>query len=203
MSPSAPQPDYAAPVIQEFLEWISKHGVIGTKGPSVIPNCSFMPLPDLNAYLKAESRTSKLLRALYPDRDHELSIEYIESWHPRAFTILTLMGKGTYIEDFVQHHNLRDSHLPFLEKPSHFPIDPNDPKFWEKFYQRQFAFCAHYFRYNENRTMIEDPCILPIISKEVLGQGGSAAIYKIKLHSHYDQLNPYAEDSRVSFLPSL
>lgn len=199
MSRLTPQPDYAALNIQEFLEWIPKNCINGTNGPSAAPNRSFMPLPDLRAYLKAESRTSKLLDAHFYDRDHQVIVEVLEKWYIRMFTILILIGRGRYIEHFVQHHNLRDPHLPFLEKPAHFPTDPADPSFWERFYEKQFTFCAHYFRYNETYTMLEECCILPIISKEVLGQGGSAAIYKIKLHSHYDQLNPVDEVSRVSF----
>lgn len=203
MSPSAPQPDHAAPVIQELLEWVPKHCINGTNGPSTTPNRPFMPLPDLESYLKAECRTNKLLRALYYEREHNVIVDVMEKWYIRVFTILTLIGKGRYIEHFVQHHNLRDTQLPFLEKPSHFPTDPNDPRFWESFYEKQFAFCAHIFRYNENYTKLEDLCILPIISKEVLGQGGSAAIYKIKLHPSYDQLNPALEFSKVRFLSSL
>lgn len=203
MSRLTPQPDYAAVIIQEFLEWVPKHCINGTNGSSTTLNRSFMPLPDLKAYLKAENRTFKLLGALYFEREHQVIIEILEKYYIRVFTILILIGKGRYIEHFVQHQNLRDPQLPFLEKPAHFPTDPNDPLFWESFYKNQFAFCAHYFRFNENYTKLEDLCILPITSKEILGQGGSAAIYKIKLHSYYDQLSPAAEVSRVSFLTSL
>lgn len=162
-----------------------------------------MPLPDLEAYLKAESRTSKLLRALYFERDHQVIVDTLEDRYIRVFTILTLIGKGRYVEHFIQHPNLRDNQLPFLEKPAHFPTDPNDRTFWDSFYEKQFAFCAHHFRYNENYTKLEDLFILPIVSKEALGQGGSAAIYKIKLHPYYDRLNLAADVSRVSILTSL
>lgn len=202
MSPSTPQPDYASPIIQELFEWVQNHCINGTNGPSATPNRPFMPLDELQAYLKAEDRATKLLHALYPERDDlPLLVEALEHWYIRVFIILTLIGKGRYIETFAQHTNLQDPHLPFLEKPAHFPIDPTDDKFWEKFYEKQFAFCAHVFRYNDNRLKLEDLCILPIISKEVLGQGGSAAIYKIKLHPYYDQLNPAPRTSSVSFFP--
>lgn len=162
-----------------------------------------MPLRDLEAYLKAESRTTKILRALFDERDYyPVDVDSLESWYIRVFTILTLIGKGRYIERVVEIPNLRDPHLPFLAKPSHFPIDPNDPTFWDKFYEKQFAFCPHYFRLNEN-PMLEDPYILPIISKEALAQGGSAAIYKIKLHPFYDLLNPAPDVFEVSFLTLL
>ena len=162
-----------------------------------------MPFPELEAYLQAQSRTSKLLRALYFDREHHVIVEILERSYMRVFTILILIGKGRYIEHFVEHLNLRDHQLPFLEKPAHFPTDPDDPTFWASFYEKQFAFCAHHFRYNENYTKLEDLCILPIISKEMLRSGGSAAIYKITLHPYYDQLSSAAEIPVVSLLTSL
>lgn len=189
--------DHAAPVIQELFEWLPKHFIDGTNGPSAKPNRPFMPLLDLQDYLKAEKRTTKLLRALSVEGVHQGLIELLEKYYIRVFIILTRIGKGRYIEHFVQHQNLRDPRLPFLEKPAHFPIDPNDPTFWDKFYENQFAFCPHYFCYNENSLKLEDHCVLPIISKEVLGHGGSAAIYKIKLHPQYDQLSPDGEAVKV------
>lgn len=197
MSPSAPQPDHAAAVIQEFFEWVPKHYISGTNGPSATPNRPFMPLPILKGYLKEHNRTNKLLRALYPEREHQIQVAFLEESCIRVFTILTLIGKGRYIEHFAQHPNLRDPHLPFLEKPAHFPTDPNDPTFWQFFYEKQFAFCAHHFRHNENYTKLEDLYVLPITSKEVLGVGGSAAIYKIRLHGHYDKLSPAVDGSMV------
>jgi serine/threonine protein kinase len=196
MSSSAPcfQPDYTAPVIQELLAWLPKHSVCGTNGSSKTPDQPFMPLPDLQSYLKAENRTNKLLRALSVEGvDQGL----IEKHYLRVLTILTDIGKGEYIVTFIQHQNLRDSRLPFLEKPTHFPIDPSDPKFWDSFFKKQFTFCPHSFGDNENSLKLEDHCILPIISKEVLGHGGSAAIHKIKLHPHYDQLIPVGNAFRV------
>lgn len=200
MSRSASQPDHAAVVVQELLEWVPKNCISGTNGPSAAPNRPFMPLPDLEAYLKAHHRTSKLLRASYPERDHLVVASLLEECYIRVFTILILIGKGNYIEYFHQHTNLRDHKLPFLEKPAHFPIDPSDPAFWEKFYEKQFTFCAHCFGHNENYIQLEDLCVLPIKSKERLRGGGSAAIYKIRLHPHYDQLLLAADSSMVMFI---
>lgn len=203
MSPSAPypQPDHAAIVIQELLEWLPKHYINGINGPSATPNYPFMSLPDLQIYLKTENRTTKLLRALSVEGVHQGRIQHLEKYYIRVFIILILIGKGRYIEHFVQHANLRDPHLPFLEKPRHFPVDPTDPpfsdSFFESFFEKQFSFCPHLFGYNENSLKLEDRCVLPIVSKEVLGHGGSAAIYKIKLHPHYDELSPVGEASQV------
>lgn len=123
----------------------------------------------------------------------------MEGKYLRVFTILTLIGKGAYIEHFAEHDNLSDTHLPFLSKPAHFPTDPADKTFWDSFFEKQFVFCAHHFYYYENYKQLEELCILPIISKELLAQGGSAAIYKIKLHPFYNKLNPTADANKVRF----
>ena len=203
MPPSAPypQPDHAASVIQEFLEWLPKNYINGTNGPSATLNRPFMPLPDLQTYLRAENRITKLLGALQVESLHQGLIETLGNHYIRVFTILTLIGKGRYIGHFVSHRNLRDSQLPFLEKPAHFPIEPNFPNFWESFYEQQFTLCPHSFGANENLLKLEDPCILPIISKKVLAHGGSAFIYKIKLHPFYDKLSSVGDASRVILYP--
>ena len=100
---------------------------------------------------------------------------------------------------FTQHPVLQDQPLPFLEKPASFPDDPNDPQFWDKFYNQQFTFYAHNFRLNANFKLPES-YILPIVSKELLGSGGSAAIYKIQLHPFYDGLSAATSTSNVSLL---
>ena len=199
MSPLADQSAYAAPQIQELLEWVPRHSKPDNDPPSTIPNYLFMPLPDLKNYLKTDRRTSRLLRAIYSGREHSVAVETVENWYIRAFTILILIGKGEYIEHFTQHPNLRDGPLPFLEQPAHFPIDPIDPHFWSKFYQKQFAFYAHIFRPKDN-LILENAIVLPIVSKDILGSGGSAVIYKIELHPFYDELGTAAGSSDVSLL---
>ena len=156
-----------------------------------------MPLPDLEIYLKSDRRTSRLLRALYSGREYSVVVETVEKWYIRAFTILILIGKGEYIEHFTRHSNLRDGPPPFLEKPTHFPVDPSDPHFWAKFYKEQFKFYAHNFRRNDN-LIVDDAYVLPIVVKELLGTGGSAAIYRIELHPFYDELGIAAGKSDVS-----
>ena len=184
MQSLTPHPGHASPYIQELFEWVPKHCIKGTIGPSPFPNTPFMPLPDLQAFFETHDRKDKILHDLFSEPP---SLETGETGYLRVFTILILLGKGTYIEHFVQFPNLRDSNLPFLVKPSHFPTDPTDPIFWERFHEKQFAFCAHYFRDNENKWL-EDLCVLPITEKSAIGQGGSATLYKIRLHPHYDKL---------------
>lgn len=196
----APQPDHAAIVIQELLEWIPRNSLHSTSGLSSAPDRPFVPLPDLEAYLKTDNRTSKLLHALHIDYEHRDTVTFLQRRYIRVFTILILIGKGRYIEHFFQYINLRDSQLPFLEKPTHFPADPDDPTFWSRFHEVQFTFCAHHFCFNENHIKIDELSVLPIICKEVLGEGGTSAIYKIKLHLYYDHLLPALERSSVRFL---
>ena len=199
MSPSAGHSAYAESVIQGLVQWVPRHSKLGTCGASAQPDSPFVPFPDLKNYLKSDNRTSRLLRAIYSRREHTVDVENLENWYLRAFTILILIGKGEYIKLFTQHPGLQDQPLPFLVKPASFPIDPNDPHFWDKFYDQQFTFCAHTFRLNDNFKLHESS-ILPIVSKELLGSGGSAAIYKIQLHPFYDGLGAAASTSNVSLL---
>ncbi|KAL8842972.1 MAG: hypothetical protein Q9176_002275 [Flavoplaca citrina] len=204
MSPLAPQPDHAAVAIQDLFEWVPKHCINGTNGPSTSPNHPFMPLPDLQAYFRAHQRTHKILCALFSEREpsaHHSLIQSLEARYFRVFTILILIGKGRFIEHFIQYHNLRDDLLPFLAKPQHFPTDPNDATFWESFYEKQFAYCPHFFRHNENYRL-EDLLILPITTKEVIGRGGSATLYKIKLHPYYDKLLRHKQSHTLGDRPT-
>lgn len=57
-----------------------------------------------------------------------------------------------------------------------------------------------FFRHNENYRL-EDLLILPITSKEVIGRGGSATLYKIELHPYYDKLYQAADRTTASLSP--
>lgn len=199
MPPSALylQPDHADPVIQEFYEWLQNNSIKGTNGPGEALNCPFMPFDALQAYLTAENRITKLLVALHVEVYPGL-VENVLNHYIRAFTILTRIGKGSYIKVFILYKHLRDHRLPFLEEPAHFPTDPDFPTFWNSFFDVQFAFCPHSFGAEENNLKLEARCILPIVSKEVLAHGGSAFIYKVKLYPYYDKLIPAKDPSTES-----
>jgi hypothetical protein len=61
----------------------------------------------------------------------------------------------------------------------------------------KWHFCPYTFRQININAQLEKECILPIIHKQQLGNGGSAVIYKIKLHPAYDYLTAATDIRRV------
>jgi hypothetical protein len=196
MSNDLSQPDWD-PDISEFMRWVESQSVIGTLGPVSAVNCPFMPLPRLETYLKEGSRTRRLLGALFPHRELPVGPEDIWRNCIKVFSILLLIGKGSFIQHFVQHDQLWDAKLPFLSRPRHFPPSTGKDNFFESFSKKQWHFCPYVFRYNEINAQLEKECILPIIHKQQLGDGGSALTYKIKLHPAYDYLTASTDIRRV------
>jgi hypothetical protein len=197
MSRAQPQPDHA-PAIQHFLDFVNEKSVKGTHGPSPTVNRPFMPLLRLQTYLEEQDRrrTRAILQALFPTDDLPIEPEEIAQRCPKVFAILLCIGKGQFIGHFARYSNLRDNKLPFEARPSHFPTTSEEGQFWESFYKRQWQFCPHMFQYDIDAEL-EKECILPIIHKERLAEGGSAVAYKIKLHSMYDQLIPSERNQLV------
>jgi hypothetical protein len=196
MSDQPPQPDWETDV-SEFMRWVETQSVLGTLGPVPAVNHPFMPFPRLETYLKEENRTRRLLEALFPNRD--LPVEPEEIWRNciRVFSILLLIGKGSFIQHFVQHNQLWDGKLPFSSRPRDFPLTTGDDRFFELFFQKQWQFCPYTFRHNEIHAHLDKECILPIVHKRRLGDGGSALTYQIKLHPHYDDLTAPTDIRRV------
>ncbi|KAF7512559.1 hypothetical protein GJ744_000820 [Endocarpon pusillum] len=182
------QPAYE-PEIAKFIKWVEEHSEKGTLGRDPVPRHPFMPLPRLESYLKENDRTKRLIKALFPNSEPP-PIEPQAIWRSciRGFSILLLIGKGTFIPHFIQHEQLWD-HKPFFNRPPHFPTAPGDDSFFDVFIKKQWLFYPHTFHADGMNAQIDKECILPIVHKELLGEGGSAFTYKIKLYPAYDQLS--------------
>ena len=178
------------PAIQDFYEWVDKNRVNGILGPSETVDCPFMPLPLLESHFKAPGRLRQILKALFPeDSLSPINPEDILRGRVRIFAILILINRGRCIKTVLRYPTLQDSYLPFLKEPSHFPRDADgDSSIWSAFSKKQFQFCPHTFERGMRDTELEDDTVLPIIRKDLIRRGGSAAIYKIKLHAEYDCL---------------
>jgi hypothetical protein len=195
--PNAPGQSVYEPETQGFIKWIRSHSVHATLGPDPAHKIPFMPLPQLESYLKENNRTKRLLRALFPNSDPPIEPEEVWRSCIRVFSILLLIGKGSFIRHFVQHDQLCDSKLPFSSPPPHFPSEAGDDGFFDAFSRRQWHFYPHTFRRNVIDAQIEKESILPIVQKELLGDGGSALTYKIKIYPHYDDLMTPTDVRRV------
>jgi len=204
MPPQSQAQPAQEPAYQDFIKWVDKNRVHGTLGPSDAIDCPFMPFSLLKSHLEAPRRLRDILRSLFPQANPPISPGDIwRSGISRIFAILILIGHGRHIQTMRKHHNLRDESLPFLKEPPHFPkLADGDTSIWDAFYKMQFQFCAHEFKCGVTDTELEEDTVLPIIGKELIRHGGSAAIYKIKLHAEYDHLSSRDQSDQVMYLPT-
>lgn len=185
---NAPCQSAVDPDILKFIGWVQTHSVPGILGADPDVKHAFMPLPQLENYLKAGNTTKRLLRALFPNSESPIEPEEVWRTCIRVFSILLLIGKGNFIAHFVQHDQLCDSKLPFFSRPPHFPPTANDDAFFASFFKSQWQFCPHTFQRGAIDVQIDKECILPIVDMKKLGDGGSALTYKVKLYPAYDNL---------------
>ena len=191
-----PQPGYA-PTIQDFLLWKSKSDTrrVGCGGSKNAISSEYIPDAALQDYLTAD-RIKALLKELFdstsvvPPRS-----ELVRQNHLHVFAILLCADSGRYIEHFMTYQGLRDTCLPFFDKPIHFPQSGTRDLF-KAFDKEQWQFCALQLEYDMNNELARNN-ILPIIGKEEIGDGGSAVLYKITVDEGYNRLRPTAQHNVV------
>lgn len=174
------------PFTQEHHSWFRENLVEGIQGPG---NCSFMPYPVLKTRYD-DYALVKIVKEQFGNQSLNFRVKDIsEHGFLKVFCILLNIGKGQYIEHFLKSFSLSDQKLPFHpeSEPPAFPSDPNDPKFFERFCDKQWSLCAPEFK-NKAKSSYRKEEVLPITEKEFISQGGSADVFKIKLHKDYNKL---------------
>ncbi|KAK5561121.1 hypothetical protein LTR46_001431 [Exophiala xenobiotica] len=187
------QPTHKAEIL-DLIRWIddnSEQGIdaFGNRVP-------FMPQNTLKQYLSQKNRLRDLLKALFDPEDLPVYVSptSILAKCISVFVILVRIRKGKYIQEFLRHRELFDHQLPFRTRPLDFPSSSNDEPFFDDFCKEQWRFCAHTFSDGEDNIRISEPCILPILTKESLEEGGTADLFKVTLHADYDKLQSTLED---------
>lgn len=186
------QPDEAQP-IQHFFQWADRqleHQRLDDSAERLELN----PIKPIQAYFVNNKfeKLNDVLAALFRPQDPPDLAEVIVQRYTAVFSILLYIGKGTFIEHFAEHSSLDDGHLPLdpSSKPVFFPRSSGGDLF-ERFCRQQWRFCCPTFRQNHlNNEHFHEERILPILSKERLGQGGSAVLHKIRLYDEYNELLP-------------
>ncbi|KKY16055.1 putative protein kinase domain-containing protein [Diplodia seriata] len=182
---------------QEFHEWIESQRMRGFGAPDLTTNSRsvYVPQQRIDEYFEAGRNVGEILYRLNPDGNLKTYQSTIVKDYSRVLCILLLLGQGHQIEIFVRHTSLCDTRLPFEHKPAHFPVDDDGVDFFERFKEVQWQFCAQPLTYNMD-LVYEDAHILPIITKDPIGTGGSAQIFKITLHQAYDELDPHGSSEK-------
>ena len=152
------------PDISKFIGWVQSQSVPGILGADPDVKHPFMPLPRLEKYLKEGNTTKRLLRALSPDSEPPIEPEEVWRTCIRVFSILLLIGRGSFIPHFVQHDQLWDSKLHFFHPPRHFPPTADGDAFFASFFKKQWHFCPHTFRRSVTDAQIDKECILPVVA---------------------------------------
>lgn len=193
---SISQPD-DHPAIQELLIWIHapatrRLGCSGSDNDIVREYISWRTLEEK----LTKSKVEELLEALFENCEYPRpEADYVTKHYLRPFAILLCIGQGRMIHHFSEHQNLQDHLLPFWDEPPTFPKSTACNIFAD-FRRVQWEFCAVKLEY-DIRTHLEADYILPINSKELIEEGGSAIAYKIEVDADYDELVPASEEGLV------
>jgi hypothetical protein len=192
------QPDHEQCIIN-FRRYLEKQEVTGINGFSAKVECPFIPVSALKEYLTG-SRIRAILKVLSANQslDQTICNQYLI-----VFSILLRIGKARYIEHFTRFRSLSDRFLPFTtldHSPDNWPGSSAD--FFPAFYDEQWRFCALTFDRDQSPEICLDKRqILPIVEKVKLNSGGSANVYKIKLHAAYNDLVDKASWESIAHLP--
>lgn len=177
-------------ILQAFHTWrrSTKAQLTGLGGPDCNKTCMFIPKSRIEDYFKRPHQLDKLLdKVLDPSVRPAVDANYVRGNYLRSFAILLCIGKGHLIHHFQQHQSLQDDKLPYGTRPDEFPFTTPDE--FQEFKNAQWQFCAPTLNYTMNSCFKEED-ILPIISKDKIGEGGSAIIYKIVVDENYNSLLP-------------
>jgi hypothetical protein len=185
------QPDEAQP-IQEFFQLVERERKYPGINPGSHETISLNLINPVKAYFEENNheKLNAILAALFKPEDPPDLAEVIVQNYTAGFSILLHIGKGKFIEVFAEHNSLEDGHLPFdpSNKPPHFP-NSSDEYFFETFCRKQWRFCCPILSphrlYNKH---FHEEQVLPIATKELLGEGGSAILYKIRIYDEYNKL---------------
>ena len=191
-----------ADALQAFHTWrhSSEAQLLGIGGPDLEPTCPFIPRTNLENYFKPPHQLEGLLDAVLnsPQRP-AVDANYVRDHYLQSFATLLCIGQGALIYRFQQYHSLRDEKLPHRTRPDGFPITV--PDIFEEFKDAQWQFCVPTLEYNMNDRYKEED-ILPIITKEKIGEGGSAIVYKVVVDDSYNRLRPRDHGIPVRSSPS-
>ncbi|PVH88884.1 hypothetical protein DL98DRAFT_565731 [Cadophora sp. DSE1049] len=183
------------PEVQAFHAFLRKNISYAVVDPnSASARRGFQSIKAIREYFEQNGSTrlrELLLGVWYPDEPLVDPDDILQNYIA-VFCILVELGKGTFVEHFSSR-DLSDLRLPFdpgQSPQTHFPTITDDPNFFRAFCDMQWKYCAPEFKCPMMNIHFEDQRILPIVSKELIAGGGSALLYRIRLHSLYNRLDP-------------
>jgi hypothetical protein len=185
------QPDHNAG-LQAFYQW-ERDSFINVVSDLITGETrSFMPVENLKAHFQEYGRKklNKILSLVFRPEEVPVDSEAILKSYTAVFCILLHTGKARYIEHFASYDDLSDQRLPLdpASRPANFPVATDEPHFFERFCETQWTYCVPIFQRPMLNRHFEPHRLLPIIYRERVATGGSAILYKIRLHGRYNKL---------------
>ncbi|KAG4439306.1 hypothetical protein IFR05_005239 [Cadophora sp. M221] len=113
----------------------------------------------------------------------------IFKYYTRILCILMEIGEERNLELFMSR----------IVNDKSLPLDPDDllrkiptfnPKLIRAFCDCQWRYCVPEFNSLLANTTFDKDRILPIVSKEKIGEGATATTYQVKIHPFYDRFQP-------------
>ena len=179
------------PAVQAFYAWIKNPRVASCQDDDTADLDDFIPAGAVQEYLREDpSRLTSVFTALFGSEDSRWRgrASEIVNHYSVVFAILVSIDYGEYILNFLPHETLCDEKLPFEARPQKFPWGPPDSvELFDRFQKAQSRFCAVKFHRNSTPEFDESRP-LPFLSKELIGEGGSAKVYKVQIHASHDML---------------
>lgn len=178
-------------VIENFLQFLDRpeNRFLGIRGKGLEIEHPFIPSRILELELAKPMGLKSLIQATFPEEsEFALRLALIRECYLKVFCILLKLGRGSDIQILMGDNSYSDVDLPFDfhqlpdSRKGFLPDDLIEP-----FHQQQWAFCAPKFQHKTDSSFKSEQ-ILPITAVEKLGDGGSAVVYKIKIHEAYDEL---------------
>lgn len=210
--------------LQAYLAWISQPRLENTGVDD------FVPAGEVEVYLRHHAALEDMLLTLFPNTSDRPSARQILQTHSTVFTVLISCGKGDWINVFLKHESLCDNNLPFrmqvtgsqtedllretykipaasapvsklsTESTSSRSLDEFFRNSFERFQASQARFCAPFLTEGYCYEFQEDD-ILPYLEKQLIGEGGGAKVYRVKVHASHDsmrRLNAHVRFSRTA-----
>jgi hypothetical protein len=176
--------------VDDILRHVACLQIAAFDAYSPLEGRSFIPKTAVRNYLTRNKIRTLLAYCGLPSYEWET----IHSHYMTVFIVLISIGKGKYIAHFRGHDFLADEHLPYYDAGS-WP--PACLKFFDRFYDSQWKFCAQDFPVNRLDDRIYHwKRIMPMTSKQILKRSADSTTYKIEIHSDY------APTATVSLLSS-
>lgn len=154
---------------------------------------AFIPKSQVEHFFEDEYRLKQLLLRHVRYEKCETVCRSIRRSYSRVYCILLDIRRPQLIEQFTEHHELRDEMLPFSKRPSPFPNTSNDPEVWSDFYKKQRVYCPITL---EDEEWMQHPAeqVLPFTSMKRLKVTGSTAdLYCAEIHKEYDGLESHEQ----------